>query len=146
VKLLGQPIHPLLPSINMPPLAGLHLPACERGHSHPIQHHPIPCTRASPTSREAPQAVEFNSTIAVDRNSEPPPITTTCARGLSSFDHHCPRPDHRRDHRSLPDLTRHLAGALPPPVSLTAPLFASCTVPVKNGPWVWILGNRGVFC
>jgi hypothetical protein len=51
-----------------------------------------------------------------------------CARGQGSSDHLRRRPAHRRDRRDLPDVTDHPAGALLPPVSLAAVIYAAGTV------------------
>jgi hypothetical protein len=72
--------------------------------------------------------------------ARPPPLigfgaaadTTACARGSSSSDHHRPRPGHRRDRPSLPDLTRPLAGAQLPSVSPAVLFYTSGIVPVRK--------------
>jgi hypothetical protein len=63
----------------------------------------------------------------------PPTNSAACARGHSSPRHLQRRPAHRRDRRYLPDVTDHPTGALLPPVSLTAVIFASVTVPASQG-------------
>jgi hypothetical protein len=59
---------------------------------------------------------------------EPPTTPAACARGQGSSDHLRRRPAHRRDHRDLPDVTDHPAGALLPPVSLADVIYVAGTV------------------
>jgi hypothetical protein len=59
---------------------------------------------------------------------EPPTTLAACARGQGSSGHLRSRPAHRRDRRDLPDVTNHPAGALLPPVSLVAVIYAAGTV------------------
>jgi hypothetical protein len=59
--------------------------------------------------------------------------SAACARGQCSSDHLRRRPAHRRDRRDLPDVTDHPTGALLPPVSLAAVIFATITVSACQG-------------
>jgi hypothetical protein len=59
--------------------------------------------------------------------------SAACARGQSSPDHLRRRPTHQRDCRDLPDVTDHPTGALLPPVSLAAVIFATVTVSASQG-------------
>jgi hypothetical protein len=62
--------------------------------------------------------------------------SAACTRGQSSSSHRRRRPAHRRDRRDLPDVTDHPTGALLPPISLAAVIFAPGTVPASQGPQV----------
>jgi hypothetical protein len=75
----SRPAHsPSTPSSNVPSLAGLHPPASERGQSHRVHRHLIPCTSSTPDLPWSSQAVELNSTIALiriqSRRRSPPPV------------------------------------------------------------------------
>jgi hypothetical protein len=56
-----------------------------------------------------------------------------CVRGQGSSYHLRRRPAHRCDRRDLPDVTDHPAGALLPPVSPTAVIYAAGTVQAGQG-------------
>jgi hypothetical protein len=71
--------------------------------------------------------------------------SAACARGQGSSDHLKRRPAHRRDHRDLPDVTDHPIGALLPPVSLAAVIFATVTVSASQGSWVRFRLSLGGF-
>jgi hypothetical protein len=83
---------------------------------------------ASISPREAPRVPQLNYTAVVWPEQEPPTTPAACARGQGSSDHLRRRPAHRRDRRDLPDVTDHPAGALLPPVSPTAVIYAAGTV------------------
>jgi hypothetical protein len=59
--------------------------------------------------------------------------SAACVRGQGSSDHLRCRPAHQHDRRNLLDVTNHPAGALLPPVSLAAVIFATVTVSANQG-------------
>jgi hypothetical protein len=71
--------------------------------------------------------------------------SAACARGQSSSNHPRRRPAHRRDRRDLPDVTDHPTGALLPPVSLAAVIFAPVTVSASQGSRVRFRSSLGGF-
>jgi hypothetical protein len=130
VNLLGRPNSSLRPSRVAPPLTGPHPSVGEHGQPPPVHVHQIPCA-GSTLALLRSFLTSVNTTAAVGRESKSPPTITACAREPNDFDHHRPPSDHRRVHRNLPDLTDHLIGALPPPVTPVAPVSTPIIVLVK---------------
>jgi hypothetical protein len=100
---------------------------------------------ASPSPSGAPRALYLNPTAVVWPEQEPPTTFAACARGQSSSSHLRRRPAHRRDRRDLPDITDHPTGALLPPVSLVAVIFATVTISASQGSGVRFRLSPGGF-
>jgi hypothetical protein len=96
-------------------------------------------------SSEARWPIWLTNHALVRPDSSPPMSSPACARGPADSDHPRRRPAYRRDAQDLPYTLDHLAEAVSPPVSPSAPFFLCGHCSIREGPRVQFPETLGAF-